>query len=98
MDEIQDEIARIKQEQAVFKIKLENIEAKIDSVLELLKSHDDKYVRKAECTILHNDFNGRISKLETSLADHVGQGNKRNSDYIFWLLTAGVMFAIGKLV
>lgn len=93
-----DEIYRLKEAQAVTSVRLANIETKLEEILAILKSHDDLYVRRSECAMMNNDILKRVSVLETNFADHEKSGNRRNSDFIYWIITSAILFAAGYLI
>ena len=93
-----DEIYRLKEAQAVTSERLANIGIKLEEILAILKSHDDLYVRRSECSMMNNDISKRIKSLEENLADHEKSGNKRNSDFIYWAITSAILFAAGYLI
>ena len=93
-----DEIYRLKEAQAVTSVRLANIETKLEEILTILKSHDDLYVRRSECSMMNNDILKRVSTLESNLSDHEKSGNKRNSDFIYGLIMSALTLAGGYLI
>ena len=93
-----DEIYRLKEAQAVTTVRLQNIETKLEEILAILKGHDDLYVRRAECSMMNNDLSKRILARESNFAEHEKSGNRRKSDFIYWIITSAILFAAGYLI